>query len=91
VELFISSLWFAVTIWLITRAAGQRGLLPHLAPATPPPPAQALQVVVIVPARDEEANLGTCLQAPAAVVLAWAAVAVPVIDAALWVQSWGQL
>ena len=52
--------------WLIARAAAQRGLLPHLSPAAPPPPAQAPRVAVIVPARDEEANLGACLQALAA-------------------------
>jgi chlorobactene glucosyltransferase len=80
VELFISSLWFAVTTWLIARAAAQRGLLPHLAPAASPPPAQAPRVAVIVPARDEEANLGPCLQALAAQDYAAERLSILVID-----------
>jgi chlorobactene glucosyltransferase len=47
---------------LILRAATQRGLLPALAPASPPPAESAPYVAVIVPARDEEANIGPCLQ-----------------------------
>jgi len=47
--------------WLILRAVRQRGLLPHVMPA-PPPAVEAPRIAVIVPARDEEANIGPCLQ-----------------------------
>jgi chlorobactene glucosyltransferase len=62
VELFLSSAWLAIIAWLILRAAKQRGLLPHLAPAPPPSPDEAPSIVVIVPARDEETNIGPCLR-----------------------------
>jgi chlorobactene glucosyltransferase len=49
-------------IWLIVRAFNQRGLLRTLEPAAPPPTQRAPEVAVIVPARDEAANIGRCLQ-----------------------------
>jgi chlorobactene glucosyltransferase len=51
--------------WLILRAVRQRGLLPRLV-RSPPPPEDAPRIAVIVPARDEEANIGACLQSLAA-------------------------
>ncbi len=48
--------------WLILRAVKQRGLLPHLDRTEPPPTEHAPRIVVIVPARDEEANIGPCLE-----------------------------
>jgi chlorobactene glucosyltransferase len=62
VELFLSFIWLAVVTWLITRAFNQRGLLQTLQPARPPPSDRAPEVAVIVPARDEAANIGRCLQ-----------------------------
>jgi chlorobactene glucosyltransferase len=47
---------------LIVRAFNQRGLLQTLEPAGPTPAHHAPAVAVIVPARDEAANLGRCLQ-----------------------------
>ncbi len=61
VELLFSSVWLAIISWLILRAATQRGLLPRLV-AAPPPRDRAPHIAVIVPARDEEANIGPCLQ-----------------------------
>ena len=61
VELFFSSLWLAVMVWLIARALQQRGLLSRLEPAFPPSADRAPHISVIVPARDEEANIGSCL------------------------------
>ena len=58
-----SSVWLAIITLLILRAATQRGLLPALAAAPPPPAASAPSIAVIVPARDEEANIGPCLNA----------------------------
>ena len=48
--------------WLIGRASKQRGLLPRLLRASPPSARARAVVTVIVPARDEEANIGPCLQ-----------------------------
>jgi len=62
VELALSFIWLAVVTWLIVRALNQRGLLQTLEPATPPPPHRAPEVAIIVPARDEAANIGRCLQ-----------------------------
>jgi len=47
--------------FLIVRAVRQRGLLPRLVVASPPPLDQAPLIAVIVPARDEEDNIGRCL------------------------------
>lgn len=52
--------------WLILRSARQRGVLPRLRPAAAPGPEDAPLITVIVPARDEAANIGPCLQALAA-------------------------
>jgi len=49
--------------WLILRAVRQRGLLPRLVHAAPPAAEAAPPITVIAPARDEEANIGACLQA----------------------------
>jgi chlorobactene glucosyltransferase len=61
-DLLLSSIWLAVVIWLIARAFQQRGLLQNLKPAEPPPAAGAPKVAVIVPARDEAANIDRCLR-----------------------------
>ena len=61
-ELGLSFVWLAVVTWLIARAFNQRGLLQTLEPAGPPPPDRASGVAVIIPARDEAANIGRCLQ-----------------------------
>ncbi len=61
VELALSIVWFGIVAWLIGRALNQRGLLPCLEPVIAPAPDGA-DVAVIIPARDEEANIGRCLQ-----------------------------
>jgi chlorobactene glucosyltransferase len=61
VELIFSCAWLAVVAWLILRAVRQRGLLPRLPPAMPPAHEATPLVTVIVPARDEAANIGRCL------------------------------
>lgn len=55
-------MWLAIIAWLILRAAKQRGLLPRLDPASLPRSDDAPAIAVIVPARDEEANIGPCLR-----------------------------
>jgi chlorobactene glucosyltransferase len=62
VELLFSALWLAIVCWLIARAFSQRGLLPRLDAASPPSGDEAPPIAVIVPARDEEANIEPCLQ-----------------------------
>jgi chlorobactene glucosyltransferase len=62
VELLLSAAWLAIMAWLIQRAIRQRGLLPRLAQASAPSAADAQPLAVIVPARDEAANIGQCLQ-----------------------------
>jgi chlorobactene glucosyltransferase len=62
VNLFFSSAWLAIVTWLILRAINQRGLLPRLAPALPPVAREAPRVTIIVPARDEAANIGRCVR-----------------------------
>jgi chlorobactene glucosyltransferase len=62
VELVLSFVWLCIVTWLIARAFNQRGLLQALEPAGPPPAHGAPEVAIIVPARDEAANIGRCLQ-----------------------------
>ncbi len=55
--------WPAIVGWLMMRAYGQRNLLQKIAdtPSTTPP-----KLAVIVPARDEAANIARCLESLAA-------------------------
>jgi len=62
VALVFSSLWLAIVIWLILRAVSQRGLLPRVVVAAPPLVEAAPHITVIIPARDEAANIGRCLR-----------------------------
>jgi len=62
VALLVSALWLAIVAWLIERAVRQRGLLPRPDPASAPSGELAPHITVIVPARDEEANIERCLQ-----------------------------
>jgi cellulose synthase/poly-beta-1,6-N-acetylglucosamine synthase-like glycosyltransferase len=63
VYLLLSFAWLTIIAWLILRAVRQRGLLPQLIPASPPSTEHAPKIAVIVPARDEEANIARCLDA----------------------------
>jgi chlorobactene glucosyltransferase len=48
--------------WLIARAVQQRGLLSRLDPVALLSAGLAPRITVVVPARDEEANIGACVQ-----------------------------
>jgi chlorobactene glucosyltransferase len=61
VELLLSCAWLAAVSWLILRAIGQRGLMPHLARTSPPRDDEAPFVTVVIPARDEAENIGVCV------------------------------
>ena len=58
----VSALWLAIVAWLIARALNQRGLLPRLDPVSAPATDEAPHITVIIPARDEEANIEPCLR-----------------------------
>lgn len=60
--LLLSSLWLALVIWLIARAVRQRNVLAAVPVSTRDPGRTAPKVAVIVPARDEAANIGPCVQ-----------------------------
>jgi len=59
IALPVSLVWLALVAWLIARAFGQRHALLAVAPVNAP--ADAPRIAVIVPARDEEHNIGPCL------------------------------
>jgi chlorobactene glucosyltransferase len=59
VLLVLSCAWLAVVVLLLARAFNQRDLLRPLPPAAP---CSAPMVTVIVPARNEEINVGHCLR-----------------------------
>jgi len=66
-RLILSLAWLALVAWLIFRALGQRHALVRLKAAAPlarPPDARPapLRVAVIVPARNEAANIGPCVE-----------------------------
>jgi chlorobactene glucosyltransferase len=63
VVLALSSAWLVVVAWLIWRAWRQRKLLPRLRRASATRLPRSNLVCVIVPARNEAANIGTCLAA----------------------------
>jgi len=59
-ELILSAAWLGLVVWLISRAFRQRNALPALLPAAPA--ADAPTVTIVVPARNERANIGPCLR-----------------------------
>ncbi len=60
--LVLSCLWLAVVIWLISRALRQRGVLPALERRPRGQGEDLPRLCVVVPARDERANIGPCLR-----------------------------
>jgi glycosyltransferase involved in cell wall biosynthesis len=55
--------WAALVAWLIFRAVRQYGKYERVAPVSPPAAQDAPPIDIIVPARNEEANIGRCLDA----------------------------
>jgi chlorobactene glucosyltransferase len=58
----LSSLWLALVAWLIARAVRQRNVLAVVPVSTRDPGRAAPKVAVIVPARNEAANIGPCVE-----------------------------
>ena len=61
--LVLSVVLLVVIAWLIGHALRQRYALARLSAAAPGSPADGPRVAIIVPARDESANIGACLAA----------------------------
>src|SRR6185437_11661566 len=61
-RLLLSALWLALVIWLITRAVRQRGFLTGVPVSTWGAGGDAPKIAVIVPARNEAANIGPCVE-----------------------------
>jgi chlorobactene glucosyltransferase len=62
VALVLSLGWFILVMWLVRRAFRQRHAIRQVAPRPPGDAADTPKVAVIVPARDESANIGPCLR-----------------------------
>ena len=60
--LLLSSLWLALVTWLIARAVRQRNVLAAVSVSARDPGRSAPKVAVIVPARNEAANIGPCVE-----------------------------
>jgi chlorobactene glucosyltransferase len=57
-----SILFFSAVVWLIARAVRQNGVLLRVAPAGAPAGSMLPPLTVVVPARDESANIGPCVR-----------------------------
>jgi len=61
-KLVLSTAWLAIVVWLIGRAFRQRNALLRVEPCTPDALDSAATLAVIVPARDEGANIAPCIE-----------------------------
>jgi chlorobactene glucosyltransferase len=61
-SLLLSALWLALVAWLIGRAVRQRNVLARVPVSARDPGSGAPKVAVIVPARNEAANIGPCVE-----------------------------
>jgi chlorobactene glucosyltransferase len=59
--LVVSFLFLATVVWLIARALRQNGVLLRVAPAPAPAGSVLPSLTVVIPARDETANIGPCV------------------------------
>src|SRR5499427_1690325 len=60
--LVLSSLFLAAVVWLIARAVRENGALVRVRPAPAAVGSTLPSLTVVVPARDESANIGACLR-----------------------------
>ena len=60
--LIVSFLFLATVVWLIARAWRQNGVLLRVAPAPAPAGSMLPSLTVVIPARDETANIGPCVR-----------------------------
>src|ERR1700739_524817 len=59
--LVVSFLFLTTVVWLIARAWRQNGVLLRVSPAPAPAGSMLPALTVVVPARDESANIGPCV------------------------------
>ena len=59
--LVVSVLFLAIVVWLIARAWRQKGLFVRVGVSAAPPGSMLPALTVVVPARNESANIGPCL------------------------------
>jgi chlorobactene glucosyltransferase len=62
VALFLSCLWCAAVVYLVYRAFRQRNVLHKVLPQKAAPTSKRAKIAIIVPARDEAANIEPCLR-----------------------------
>jgi len=60
--LVISVLFLAIVVWLIARAWRQKGLFVRVGVSAAPPGSMLPALTVVVPARNESANIGHCVR-----------------------------
>ena len=60
--LVVSVLFLAIVVWLIARAWRQKGLFVRVGVSAAPPGSMLPALTVVVPARNESANIGPCLR-----------------------------
>jgi chlorobactene glucosyltransferase len=60
--LVVSCLFLVVVVWLIARAVRQNGVLVRVGASPPPAGSMLPSMTVVVPARNEAANIGPCLR-----------------------------
>jgi chlorobactene glucosyltransferase len=61
--LVVSFLFLATVVWLIARAWRQNGVLLRVAPTPAPAGVRLPALTVVIPARDESANISPCVRA----------------------------
>ncbi len=79
-EVLLSCVWLAVVAWLILRAYEQRKLFRPITICPEPDVDDAARVAVIIPVRNEEHNIGGCLNGILAQRYPWAKIQVLVVD-----------
>ena len=60
--LIVSALFLAAVAWLIARAVRQNGVLVRVGASPAPAGSMLPSVTVVVPARNEAANIGACVR-----------------------------
>lgn len=78
--LLLSSIWLAIVVGLVWRAWQQRAALPRLKRSRLPHDAPRPRICVIIPARNEEHNIGSCLRSLLAQTVAGSNLHILVVD-----------
>ncbi len=79
-EILLSSVWLALVAWLLSRAVRQRHALAQVTPTLSAEAGSAVQVAVIVPARNESQNIRNCVESLLAQQYPWTSLHIVVVD-----------